>query len=534
MKNIQKYFLILSVFITSTYAQISQAEVYPVGSYKKSCVNISVQNDKLSASCRTLNGVMNNTMLNGLGVCLNSINQYGDIGNIDGNLICLPDLPKVDPLLTFPQSETTINKWVYSNDLPSAYKHAWGIWAGLTSYVGNVSGTSVRAFETWNTISNILYQIESMPTTGLTRLPSPAKHMQLDLMLPNQFKNKKGINGKLIRGLKSSTPEDGDTNIFVSVAYNPPAAQHAITNKLFLQSTLNKYLEEGYTEIPNFPSNAITIKPVYKVIPKNVANGVYKFPGWPGTPKLAKTFPEKDWNSCVYVDIEGTGGGGTSVDHGCKGQSKDNTFYLRNFIHQKINKEDAKFLSTQLNIKISEGDYAILVGMHVTTRETKRWTWQTFWWSANPHSPYLPSSTEIANSRSLQSLDKAAQHYAMSVAYQMVSPAQPITNGKNSGSSVIGYNPHLEAGFDPSVFQIIRKINGDIANRYGVQTNCMTCHNLALYNPKKDYKVNHGSNREKPYGTDYYMSITDKTFDNSLKLDFAWSILGGLKLDDTK
>lgn len=527
MKSTFKYFSILVVTIISTYSQMPQAQEYPGGSYQKSCSQISVKDNQLSANCRTLNGSMNSTVLHDLQFCLNSITQDGDIGNIDGSLICLADLPKKDPSLTFPQSETTINQWVYSNDLSNAHKHAWGIWAGLTSYVGKVDSTWVRAFETWNTTSNMLYQIESAPKFGLKQSIRPAKGLSLDLMLPNQFKNKKGGNK-----LKISAPEDGDTNIFVSVAYNPPAARHAINNKLFLQSTLNRFLKEGYTEIPNFPVNAITIKPVYKVIPKNVANGIYKFPGWPGTPVVARAFPEKDWNSCVYIDIKKTGKGGSSIDKGCKGRSSKNTFHLNNFIHQKINEKDANFLSKQLSIKVSGGDYAILVGMHVTTRETKRWTWQTFWWSANPKAPYLPSSKEIANSRPLNSLDEAAKHYAMSVAYQMVSPAQPITNGVSVGSSVIGYNPHLEAGFDRDTFQINKGINGKAVNQYGVQTNCMTCHNLALYNPKTDYKVSNGVNREKPYGTDYYMSISDKTFDGSLKLDFAWSILGSLKLDD--
>ncbi|MGR9073683.1 MAG: hypothetical protein ACU833_11520 [Gammaproteobacteria bacterium] len=531
MKNLCKRLFVLSIMY-STHVPVSIADSYPTGSYRKSCSNISVLNNTLSADCRTLDGATNQTALKGLDACLNSITQDGDIGNIDGNLICLPDLPKVAPGFKFPQSETEINEWIYGNDLSSVYDHAWGVWAGLTSHVGNVNGMPVRAFETWNTVSNMLYQIESMPADKLLQLPAASRKLRLDLMLPNQFKNKQGIKGKLSKAVSPATPEDGDTNIFVSVAYNPPAARHAISNKLFLQSTLNSYLKAGYTEIPNFPANSITVKPVYKVIPQNVSGGVYKFPGWPGTPSPAKTFPEKDWDSCVYLDIKGAGESGNSIDRGCKGQSKDSTFYLSDFIHQKISKQDANFLSTQLNIEVAEGDYAILVGMHVTTREIRRWTWQTYWWSADPAGPYLPSSKEIAGSRPLQSLDKAAQHYAMSVAYQMVSPAQPIMGGKNMGESVIGYNPHLEAGFDPSVFQIVRKINGTTENRYGVETNCMTCHNLALYNPATDYKVDNGANREKPYAADFYMGIADEVFDGTLKLDFAWSIIGNLKLDD--
>lgn len=513
----------------------------PTGSYQKTCTGISVSSDTLTASCEKLNGSANSTSLANLSSCLNSIQHYGDIGNIDGNLICLPDLPKNDPNFVFPKSETLINDWVYNGKENDMYRHGWGIWSGLTSVVGSVDGTEVRAFETWNTPTNMIYQIETLRSSkannpkklkkaGITGLIDQAPTLKLDV--PHQFKNKENIQGKLKRAIKATTPGDGDTNIFVSVAYNPPAAQHAISNALFLQSTLNQYLKNGYSDIPNFPANAITIKPVYKVITAaNTTNGVYTFPGWPGTPSPAKPFPEEDWNTCVYVDVSGTGIGGNSVDTGCKGQTASNTFYLNNFIHNKITAADAKYLSSQLGISASAGDIAILVGMHVTTREIKRWAWQTFFWTANVSDPYLPSNAAIA---ALQpaSLDAAAKHYAMSLAYQMVKPAQPIMGGANVGQSHIAYNPHLEANFEKQVFQINRAINGDTFNEYGVQSNCMTCHNLAQYDPKVNYNENGGANRETPYGTDYYMSIDDAVFNNVLRLDFAWSIIGNLKLDD--
>jgi hypothetical protein len=541
MSKILKYFLMISLLaITFTYSQFAQAEkaeMIPVGSYQKSCVDIKVKKNMLKASCTTLSGSVNKTKLKNLSACLNSISQNGDIGNIDGSLICLPDLPIVDQNFTFPKSETQINAWIYGNDLSNIYKHAWGIWDGLTSPVGNVDGVPVRAFETWNTPTNILSQIGNLAKSSSMQSSSQSLHpakLKLELKPPKRF-NKRRFKSKK----KVNTKGDGDTSIAVSVAFNPPGARHLIINKLLLESTLKRYLKEGYTEIPNYPLNTIVVKPVYKIITsKNAPNGIYTFPGWPGTPSPAKTFSEKDWGSCVYVDIKKSGPGGNSIDKGCKKQSRANTFHLNNFIHQKINKEDAQYLTDQLGLnelgKVEAGDYAILVGMHVTTREIKRWTWQTFWWSANPDNPYLPSSNDIASYRP-KTMGKAPRHYAMSVAYQMVSPAQPIIGGENSGSPVIGYNPHLEAGFDPATFQIIRAINGangPIIHEYGVQTNCMSCHNLAMYNPKTNYVVDQGANTEKPYGTDFYMSITDEVFNNSLKLDFSWAILGNLKLND--
>lgn len=497
----------------------------PTGSYALSCTAISVQNNTLAATCKKLDNTSQTTVLNNLDACLNIITNNGDIGNIDGNLVCIPDLPKTNPKINFPVAETTINQWVYGGQEQKLYEHAWDIWLGINQQVAVVDGTPVRAFETWATPTNMIYQTQNIPANLLAQ--AAKKRPKLDLSLPHQFRNMKA-KANLLNAEAVAASTDGDTNIFVSVAYNPPAASHAISNKLFLESTLKQYLHEGYSEIPNFPNNAITIKPVYKIIPSNTPNGIYKFPGWPGTPTPAKTFPEQDWNSCVYVDITQNGPGGNAIDSGCQGQTANSTFYLNNFIHQKITANDANYLKTQLGLQVNAGDYAILVGMHVTSRETKRWTWQTYWWSANADAPYLPSSTAIAASRP-KTLDEAAKHYAMAVAYQMVSPAQPITGGKSVGESLIAYNPHLEAGFDPSVFdQKLQRPVGNVTNRYGVQTNCMTCHNLAMYNPNTNYQINGQANRETPYGTDYYMSLTDPAFTGSLKLDFAWSVLGSM------
>nr|WP_199067785.1 hypothetical protein [Chromobacterium sp. ASV5] len=520
----------------------------PGGSFTQSCKNIEVVGDALYASCKTLQDGWQKTSLPALNLCLNSITSNGDIANIDGNLVCMPDLPKVRGPASFPVSETKLNDWIYGSQNAELYRHSWDIWAGLNQVVGKVNNVPVRAFETWATPSLMLYQTNGGKTLQANAAPAKAPAVKtlpsLELQLPHQFVN---IRPKLKAAANGASPV-GDTNILVSVAYNPPAAQHAVNNKLFLQQTLDQYLKNGYTEVPNFPSNAITIKPVYKHISAKVfSNKLYVMPGWPGTPSPARAFDQSEWGSCVYVNITGTGAGGNSIDTGCKGANAGNTFYLNNFIHHKLNAAEAAALNKrQPDAQASAGDYAILVGMHVTTREIKRWTWQTYWWSANADQPYSPSSAEIAAFRKQTPLDPAANHYAMAVAYQMVQPAQPITGGKNVGSSLIAYNPYLESGFDPSVFDYCASVGGGGTdaipskancdkpnpniNRFGVQTNCMTCHHMAMYNPKTNYKDS--ANRERPYATDFYMSLQDPAFNGSLKLDFAWSLLGYMQDSD--
>src|SRR4051812_38522723 len=164
------------------YAMTSPAlsQTIPNGSYQLSCTDLSTRGDSLTATCKKLNGASQATTLNKLGACLNSVSHYGDIGNIDGNLICLPDLPKPDPNFVFPQSETLLNQWIYSGNLNQIHRHGWGIWSGLTQYVGTVDGTPVRAFETWAVPSNIIFR-SAPANTGLKAVVGPLKRPGLEL-----------------------------------------------------------------------------------------------------------------------------------------------------------------------------------------------------------------------------------------------------------------------------------------------------------------------------------------------------------------
>ncbi|ATQ75144.1 hypothetical protein CR152_11905 [Massilia violaceinigra] len=505
------------------------AQVIPHGSYQLSCTHIMVHGDSLKASCRKLSGNHQMSTLDKVDACLNAIRQYGDIGNIDGNLVCLPDLPRPNPAFVFPKPETQLNQWIFSGKESPIHQHAWGLWAGLTQPVGTVDGAAVRAFETWTTPSSIIFRsAPQRPREDGKRGPIPRP--TLDLHRPRQFQHghrRPGKKAPLAPAAAPSAERPGapsaapDTAILVSVAYNPPAAQHAISHRLFYESTLKQLMAQGYTELPNFPTNAIAIKPVYKIIPKHSPRGIYTFPGWPG-PDAAKPdtgFGEADWNSCVYVDTSRPLGiSGNSNDIGCKGRTPANTFYLSDFIHSRVTHDNAAFLSAQLNRPVSAGDIAILIGMHVTTRENRMWTWQTYWWSANADRPFAPSSATIAGARPMAYLDSASRHYAMALAYSTVSPAQPITGGKNVGAPVYGYNPYLEAGFGPEVFaDISRPINGTINANTGIQSNCMTCHNMAAYAPEPKPMM--------PYASDFYMSITDPIFDGTLRSDFSWTIV---------
>jgi len=58
-------------------------------------------------------------------------------------------------------------------------------------------------------------------------------------------------------------------------------------------------------------------------------------------------------------------------------------------------------------------------------------------------------------------------------------------------------------------------------------------HHLAQYQstPPGYYAEHDGANRETPYAADFYFPLDDPLFKGKLQLDFAWSILGSLVLD---
>ena len=166
------------------------------------------------------------------------------------------------------------------------------------------------------------------------------------------------------------------------------------------------------------------------------------------------------------------------------------------------------------------GDLAVLVAMHVTTREIARWTWQTFWWTPEPETPLAPSSSAIASLRP-QQLRGAARNYAMALAYTMQVPDQPQVRGNNSGAAVYAYNPWIEARFAPADLPDsipgLDPLGRPAANNHGVQSNCLSCHAQANYNP------DHLDTAPRFTGT-RYVDLADPKFNGTLQVEFLWTI----------
>jgi len=447
----------------------------------------------------------------------------------------------------FPTDSITINNWVKNSIVINNHEtnediitHGWDIWDALTSYTDQqYNDQKLRRFETWYTPSDIKKALESKSSNSSFKLEDVDRSHIGHLTVPHQHQHGLQVHSSDILGF---------------VKCDPSSANHIYDKELYYFEVLKAMIQKGkIANIPAFPASSVLIKPVFEVLKDKKEDGNYSLPAWPGYHNqipmdavIKNGFGSTYWNNDISITIAGTT------------DTANKIFSVDDFIHFKLSKSQAEAMGG--NAK--EGQYAVLVGMHVNTRENRRWTWQTFWWSENPTTPQSPSSELIAGFKP-KNLDNGASHYAMALAYNMISPAQPYTGGSNASSkkelikeSIYAFNPYLEAGFNAATFdtspsitnpnnsggndtirkyysegyqkvgaiRISEKIyEGGKLNRVGIQTNCMSCHGQARL-----YDVASIKDAFQYYITDQYYDLDAPYFKNTVVLDFAWSIQGNL------
>ncbi|MCH2218549.1 MAG: hypothetical protein MK076_10855 [Flavobacteriales bacterium] len=457
---------------------------------------------------------------------------------------------------SFPIDSTELNSWIENslivNNLETngdIITHGWDIWTALTDRTNQqYNGQTLRRFETWYTPEDIKTALRNQSSNSNYKLEDLGRANQGFLEIPNQNLHDPEVNGSDVVGF---------------VKYDPTAANHIYNNELYYFEVLKAMIKKGeISNIPPFPSPSIAIKPVFYPLTNidSLKPGKYSLPAWPGYQNqismdsvIAGGFGPNKWNNNITITTTG------------ETDAANKVFSINDFIHFKLDEKQAtQIINVIDNGKAKAGDYAVLVGMHVNTRENRRWTWQTFWWSENPDTPQSPSSKLIADLRP-KSLDRAAKHYAMGVAYNMISPTQPYAKGTNAVTtgepikqSIYAYNPYLEAGFSAAVFDdtpspatektrqnsggndTIRKYysegyqkigakltkkgyRGGKLNRVGIETNCMSCHGQA-----RIYNVSRKEDAFQYYITDQYFDLNAPYFNNTIVLDFVWSIQGNL------
>src|SRR5262249_45888282 len=144
-----------------------------------------------------------------------------------------------------------------------------------------------------------------------------------------------------------------------------------------------------------------------------------------------------------------------------------------------------------------EGDYAILLGTHMTTHEIWGWVWATFWWHDRPaNGPFAADRPDKVTG--------VWRNYVMAESFDMETPMEA------DGPSHVAFNPYLEAPF------------------HNVSPpNCMPCHRRAVSPTKKlalDQPI------VNPFSVTRGKISTDASiFKNRVITDSLWSISLGSK-----
>ena len=437
------------------------------------------------------------------------------------------------PGFRFPEGEANITGWISAMSRGGAadasqagfervHAHAWGLWAALTTRSNQTyEGERLRVFETWTTPE----ELSEQPPGQMALAPLPRRRASL-----RRFKRFTSAEAGFVPLAPANAGAAGRVVGFIK--FDPTAAGHILKQRLLSAAALNSLLSGGAQQVPPFPSTALAVKAVYQVVRTSdlVDGRYYRLPTWQGPPDVAQAWGPDKWSGCVWIDTMGGGAGRGQIDpvaaEDGSSRTDGTTYPLSTLIAITLSADEASALDTaEPSAGAAAGDRAILIAMHVAGRETARWTWQTFWWTPDPDTPPAPSSAAIAAVRPAQ-LGGAPRHYAMALAYTLLTPDQPYVAGDNSAPAVYAYNPWLEAQFGPDDLPDsmpgLDPAGQPAANNCGVQSNCMSCHLRANYHPK-------GLATAPGYAGAGYVDLTDPRFVGTLQTDLLWSVAAQAK-----
>lgn len=238
-----------------------------------------------------------------------------------------------------------------------------------------------------------------------------------------------------------------------------------------------------------FPNTSVVVKPVWRVFPRRPATiGVWNGRVPVGTRNGQAALIEGNFPEPAHIDVPRQDPcgpqGPPAIAPGTHGKPT-----LGNFFFLPICKELYNNLSGIVSSTI--GDYLVLEGFHVITRETEDWVWTTFWWHDNPEQGPFASGRPRDLARSVWG------NYLMNITLgpDRVSAAHgiPVSNV---------FNPYSE-----------------LALQNGIHTDCFGCHQIAAapLEPGGGLPA-----RDDPP----YTRLTDNAAVDSLhvRTEFLWSI----------
>lgn len=374
----------------------------------------------------------------------------------------------------FPYKAAVIDGWVATGNTAAMRQHGWDLWAGLSAITSSSGHQPI--YETWYSAS----QVQSGPQLLKTHaLAAGSDHPEHEFAVPEQFHHRRFP--ATFHALAAGTPTDVHAQTLVTTQFNADYAQSVWSNNYQNPATVWN-LQAGWGLRPvsqriiqPFTAPSISTKPTYQFVNgPNHNNGLTTIKYWlgdlttgPGNSTNPQYPDPTTWKQCVVVN---TGSAPNPGNLTCFGTNTlaNGMVPVSQFYNYQLSASEAASVcqsinqglpsgSTPLNCDpntgdIRGGDYAILTGMHVSTKENANWTWQTYWWNYNQPFPYgAPPSNVVA----------PFNNYAMCTGYSMTvnPPNSP------SGTNTQCYNPYLETGLPAPI--------------HGIKSDCMSCHAVA-------------------------------------------------------
>ena len=260
------------------------------------------------------------------------------------------------------------------------------------------------------------------------------------------------------------------------VIYNAPAFKWIRDNGFYLQSTLNRKLPArgAVGSIGQMPAGSVVLKPMMWPVP---ATGYSALPVWDGPTRDNGTYAGFEnkalWPRAVAVSAQTGGpththvsylhqnvkiatGGTTPVLYRNAPVARVAEFYHYQPELAGMEECDRALLDASAlyayNRPFQQGDYLVLIAMHIMTKEQQAWTFQSTYWSDRPD-----EGQEAKDRPSIRNAQGPWRHYKMASTYGIPASTRPPVWG-------VAFNPYIELAAD-----------------HPIQTNCMNCHHRAAW-----------------------------------------------------
>jgi hypothetical protein len=426
----------------------------------------------------------------------------------------------------FPQTFDTVEGWIKNNNNTAIRAHGWDLWAGISAPSGQ---DDWPILETWNDTQEVFGTGGN--TDLLVKLSKTPRAIDQTFEVPRQFFDS---HSKLMTLLSKSTaafPMAIDNHFdpafvaFVGAPHPGPGKTGAsyYYNSLASLKKLNASWPVGTSGadrgIVEFSPGAVETKPVYSVVKagSGATAPLTPIPLWQFTgPQSSGTSQPwspspNTWKTCVLIDPSPGASGrvrpATDAEKkraivlpgGALSCDPADYYYgpLSSLYHFPLTAAQAGYFNTtyhlaQTKLKVKKGDYAVLLAMHLNSKEAPQWTWHTYYWQPlGVIESYYPGTRSDMPGE----VKGAWRNYAMCANY-----SQTTTYG--GSTMAVCFNPYLETGLGDGIDS--------------TASNCISCHGIAGMKAK-DYPKTY----TKPIDLFNDPTYFDKTQTHT---DFSWAV----------